>query len=138
MQRKRTLSIVALLVIAFLAGVLFTTAGANLLGLGERATTPTLAGQETGGTRLTNLDASSLEEAFIAVAERVNPTVVQIRSEKIIRRRPFTWNPFEGTPFEDFFNFRIPNQPEEFRSQGLGSGGDHSCRRLRGHQQPRR
>jgi serine protease Do len=122
MQRKRTLSIVALLVIAFLAGVLFTTAGANLLGLGDRATAPSLAGQETGGTRLTNLDASSLEEAFIAVAERVNPTVVQIRSEKIIRRRPFTWNPFEGTPFENFFNFRMPDQPEEFRSQGLGSG----------------
>nr|WP_272481536.1 trypsin-like peptidase domain-containing protein [Rhodothermus marinus] len=58
----------------------------------------------------------------MAVAERVNPTVVQIRSERVIRRQPFRWNPFEGTPFEEFFNFRMPDMPEEFRSQGLGSG----------------
>ncbi|SHK21018.1 Do family serine endopeptidase [Rhodothermus profundi] len=122
MRRTRTLSIVALVAIAFLAGVFFTTAGANLLGLSNRATPPTLAREESGGTRISTTDVTSLEEAFVAVAERVNPTVVQIRSEKVIRRRPFSWNPFEGTPFEEFFNFRIPNLPEEFRSQGLGSG----------------
>ncbi len=122
MRRTRTLSIIALLAIAFLAGVFFTTAGANLLGLSERATMPTLAREEHGGTRIEGTDINSLEEAFIAVAERVNPTVVQIRSEKVIRRQPFLWNPFEGTPFEEFFNFRIPDMPEEFRSQGLGSG----------------
>lgn len=122
MRRTRTLSIVALVAIAFLAGVFFTTAGANLLGLSNRATPSTLAREESGGTRISTTDVTSLEEAFVAVAERVNPTVVQIRSEKVIRRRPFSWNPFEGTPFEEFFNFRIPNLPEEFRSQGLGSG----------------
>lgn len=122
MRRTRTLSIIALVVIAFLAGVFFTTAGANLLGLSNRATTPTLAREENGGTRIEGAAVNSLEEAFVAVAERVNPTVVQIRSERVIRTRPFRWNPFEGTPFEEFFNFRIPDMPEEFRSQGLGSG----------------
>jgi len=122
MRRTRTLSIIALVVIAFLAGVFFTTAGANLLGLSNRATTPTLAREENGGTRIEGAAVNSLEEAFVAVAERVNPTVVQIRSERVIRRQPFRWNPFEGTPFEEFFNFRMPNMPEEFRSQGLGSG----------------
>ena len=122
MRRTRTLSIIALVVIAFLAGVFFTTAGANLLGLSNQATTPTLAREENGGTRIEGAAVNSLEEAFVAVAERVNPTVVQIRSERVIRRQPFRWNPFEGTPFEEFFNFRIPDMPEEFRSQGLGSG----------------
>lgn len=120
MRRTKTLSILALVVIAFLAGVFFTTAGANLLGLSNQATTPTLASEENVGTRIEGIQINSLEDAFVAVAERVNPTVVQIRSEKVIRTQPFRWNPFEGTPFENFF--RMPEAPEEFRSQGLGSG----------------
>jgi serine protease Do len=70
--------------------------------------------------------ATNLEEAFALVAERVNPSVVQIRTERVVEARSV--NPFAGTPFENFFQ-SDPSQGrrggpgnEEFRSQGLGSG----------------
>lgn len=84
-------------------------------------------------TELADRDPDSnpyeLEAAFTAVAEKVNPAVVQILVEKAASsgqsQNPFgDRNPFEGTPFEDFFNFNQPdrgNQPE-YRAQGIGSG----------------
>ncbi len=73
--------------------------------------------------------ATELENAFAAVADVVNHTVVQIRTERVVTADAV--NPFHGTPFEDFFSpFRGPGDRgerreaprREFRSQGLGSG----------------
>jgi len=122
MSAKRKASIAIFVVVAFLSGILFTTVGANLFNLGESVAVETTAADTAArkavvppvspGARL------ELEEAFIAVAEAVNPSVVQIRSEQMVENGQQA-NPFEGTPFEDFFN--MPEQGPQFRS-GLGSG----------------
>ncbi len=133
MARYKRLTTPALIAAAFLAGIFFILLGSNVFGLGDRVAPESRATDApalvAGDTEITeDLD---LEDAFIKVAEEVNPTVVQIMVEKVIEApvNPFVGNPFEGTPFEDFFTpFLTPRgqdgggQPREFRQQGLGSG----------------
>ena len=114
---QKKLSIALLVVTAFLAGVFFVTSAANLLGDGA----PT--GRDAQASDLAS--AVELSEAFEAVAETVNPAVVQIRSTRLItqgQRR----DPFQGTPFEDFFRSPAPGGPggpdQPFEQNGLGSG----------------
>lgn len=73
-------------------------------------------------TEAVTSDFAGTSRAFVEIVKRVNPTVVSITSEKVIKVR---------NPFADFFNeddffrrfFRIPGDGErEFRQQGLGSG----------------
>jgi len=76
--------------------------------------------------------AKSLSRAFRSAAEKVMPTVVKIKTTTKPRRidvpdrRLPGGNPFEGTPFEDFFNdpdlpgFGFPHGIP--RRQGVGSG----------------
>jgi serine protease Do len=73
--------------------------------------------------------ALDLESGFAAVAEIVNPSVVQVRAERVYTQRIVS--PFEGTPFENFFRpFGAPRdrgrdrpfREREFRQRGLGSG----------------
>ncbi len=123
MSTKGKVSIALFVGAAFLAGVFFATAGANLFGLGDSVGTPGQAANLDGSTAIeqssTPAGPQQFQTAFTKVAESVNPAVVQIRAQKVVERR--MRNPFEGTPFEDFFGG--PNGPErEFRSQGLGSG----------------
>ena len=108
---------------AFLAGILFTSAGLHLLPSGDALTETTHAaplGHATDAPVRLGSEAVDLQEAFIRVAETINPTVVQIHSEKVIKER--MGNPFEGTPWENFFNAPGGDQNREFRSQALGSG----------------
>lgn len=115
-----------LLAAAFIAGILFTTAGANLFGWGDSVGTESRASGPGGTTAISTTDsggferAVSLEDAFMDVAESVNPAVVQIRSETIQERR----SPFQGTPFEDFFGRPPGGQGGQGGNvrQGLGSG----------------
>ncbi len=119
MNAKGKVSVAALLLVAFFAGILLTTAGANLFGLGDVVGTRS---QAQGTTRLDieNSVAVELSETFARVTQAVAPTVVQVRPENVVTRSPAA-SPFEGTPFEDFF--RVPDAPErEFYTQGLGSG----------------
>jgi serine protease Do len=123
MSTKGKVSIAVFVGGAFLAGILFATAGANLFGLGNAVGTAGQAATLDGSTALEQEASTSAPQdfqmAFTKVAESVNPAVVQIRAEKVVERR--MRSPFEGTPFEDFFGG--PGGPErEFRSQGLGSG----------------
>ena len=121
MSVRRKTSILVLAVSAFVAGILFTTAGANLFERGDQigtaATAKFVEGDHSPQAALVEPSAAalSMEKTFTEVAERVNPAVVQIRSEKVQQRS----NPLQGTPFEDFFGERAP---EEFRSDALGSG----------------
>ena len=112
---------------AFLAGLLFATAGANLFGAGDAVGTPGQAANLNGSATLdgstaieqsANSTPSDFETAFSRVAESVNPAVVQIRAAKVVDRQMPT--PFEGTPFEEFFGQPGPSQPDV--RQGLGSG----------------
>jgi len=80
--------------------------------------------------------AESLSRAFRYAAKEVLPTVVTVRAStkaKMLEGRPNPGsgspreNPFEGTPFEDFFRdfedkpgFRFPDRTP--RREGLGSG----------------
>jgi serine protease Do len=125
MSAKGKISVMVLVVIAFLSGVLITTTGANLFDLGDWIGVESQA-KEGRGTALdldTPTSPDELEDAFTAVAESVNPTVVQIRAAKMMQRRSMR-DPFEGTPFEDFFGPFRPrgDDDQEFRSEGLGSG----------------
>lgn len=112
-------SIAVLLVGAFLAGILSATVGANWFDAGDRVGTAAVAADRpVSEAPLAAPTLLDFETSFISIAETVNPAVVQIRSERVVSRP----NPFENTPFRDFFNQNPDNPDNEFRSQALGSG----------------
>lgn len=125
MKVKGRLSIAVIMLAAFLSGVMFTTVGANIFDLGENVGTPS---QAADGTLIQNppTQAADLQDAFTQVAYRVNPTVVQIQAERLVTRGQNGGqqrNPFEGTPFEDFFGDFGLNRPQQpMPQQGMGSG----------------
>ena len=109
----------AAIVAAFVAGMMFVTAGANFFG-SDRAMLS--ASWADGTTALdaddVNTQAMAFQETFTKVAESVNPAVVQITARR--SRERAQRSPFEGTPFEDFFGGPRMGPPQE--SQALGSG----------------
>jgi len=117
MDAKKIITAAAI-VAAFVAGVLFVSAGANIFG-SERAVLP--ASWADGSTAIDDTDvntqAMAFQETFTKVSESVNPAVVQIQARRTQERQ--MRSPFEGTPFEDFFQQPGPRQ---FESQALGSG----------------
>lgn len=120
MSNKGKVSLAVVIGGAFLAGILFATAGANLFGVGDAVGTSSQAANLDGSTTIEqSVDSTprDFETAFTEVAQAVNPAVVQIRAAKVVERR--MPNPFEGTPFERFFG-QPPSQPDV--RQGLGSG----------------
>jgi Trypsin-like serine proteases, typically periplasmic, contain C-terminal PDZ domain len=124
MSTKGKFSIALFVGGAFFAGILFATAGANLFGAGDLVGTSGQAARLDGSTAVEQEAAptgpQSFQTAFTEVSESVNPAVVQIRAQKTVERR--MRNPFEGTPFEDFFGGpRGPDREGPLR-QGLGSG----------------
>lgn len=122
MSTKSKVSVAVFVGGAFLAGIFFATIGANLFGLGDTVGTTGQAADLNGSTALeqtTDASPRDLESAFTKVSESVNPAVVQIRAQKVVKRR--MPNPFQGTPFEEFFG-GPGGQERKFRSQGLGSG----------------
>ncbi len=70
----------------------------------------------------------ALSQAFAEVAKRVEPAVVNINTEEIVKisRRRSTPGSGQGeTPPDDFFHRFLPNlpqMPEQFTRQSLGSG----------------
>ena len=117
MSATRKVSIAVLVVAAFAAGILFTTAGANWFDSGDQIATPSRAEGTTAISQSAPTSPATFEDAFTRVAEAVNPTVVQIRAQQAPSQRQMR-NPFEGTPFEDFFG----RPPQQRRSPALGSG----------------
>ena len=114
MSATKKISIAVVIVTAFLTGVFFTTLGASVFDRGDSALTESFAGDTRVSSQASPAD---LGDAFAEVAESVNPTVVQITSERVTNGGQGR-NPFQGTPFEDFFGG--PQAPR--RQQGLGSG----------------
>ncbi|HET6568311.1 MAG TPA: Do family serine endopeptidase [Rhodothermales bacterium] len=118
---KRKIPIAVFLLVAWFSGILFTTAGANIFDRGEAAAKVTLAKGPTDPPVIIT-GADDLEQAYTAVAAAVNPTVVQIFSEKTVKAPAMQSNPFEGTPFEGFFG-NMPQRPgREQHQEGMGSG----------------
>ena len=73
--------------------------------------------------------ADALQAAFVSVAERVRPAVVNIGTVQVARAGdhprcpgPFTDDPFFKDFFDQFFGRGGPGRREEFRQPGLGSG----------------
>lgn len=122
MSTKGKVSIALFVGGAFVAGILFATVGANLFGVGDAIGTPGQATPLDGSTAIEQEAAptgpQSFQTAFTEVSESVNPAVVQIRPQKTVDSR--RQNPFQGTPFEDFFGG--PDGSERELRQGLGSG----------------
>ena len=123
-MKRSNISLVIVAVVTFIAGMLAVAAGGNLLGIADLVSSNSQA-EERPVERLSPLDGLSFEEAFQAVAETVNPAVVQINSSKRVPRRGLDF--FGGNPlFEEFFgrNRRGEDQQrDEFQlQQGLGSG----------------
>jgi len=106
-----------------MAGAFFTTAGANWMNLGDAVGTRSDASvlPDEQKPLQPSTAVMSLEDAFTNVADRVNPSVVQIRAE-VVREAP----QMSQNPFFEFFQPQRPGQgqdnPREFRSSGLGSG----------------
>lgn len=133
MSVQRKLSLLTFVVVSFLAGILFTTAGANLFSHEDKIGTDSFARTLTVDDQDSPLkpveqapSVLEFENAFVSVADVINPVVVQIRSERVTtsnQNNLFRGNPFEGTPFENMFPDQDDNSsPREFRSQALGSG----------------
>src|SRR5690606_8675106 len=84
MRMRARVSLAVVVVAAFLSGVLFTTVGANVLQIEDIVGTPSHAGT----TEVSPGPAAvQLQEAFTSVARSVNPTVVQIRSQRVMTRQ---------------------------------------------------
>jgi len=125
MNARKLAPILLALLLAFGAGVFFTTAGSSLFGW----THLTRTGLAEGDTQLAS-NPETLEEAFVTVAERVNPTVVMIDAtsepqaqNSRNQQRQRGPNPFQGTPFEQYFDQfegQVPGQ--ETPREGIGSG----------------
>jgi serine protease Do len=72
--------------------------------------------------------ARSLGQAFVEVAKKVQPAVVNITTEKTVTLRPwekFGEDFFRGSPFEDFFHgfgFSPREKEKEYRQKQRGGG----------------
>jgi len=107
------------------ASILFAFAGGGLAVYGWLAS----ARPESRATEPSPLGtADALQAAFVAVAERVRPAVVNIGTVQMARTRraPVPHGPHADDPFfKDFFDQffgRGPGRREEFHQPGLGSG----------------
>ena len=116
MNKIRIFPTIILAASIFAVGVLFATLGANLFNQGDRIGTDVQANNSVILQAPSESARLEWEDAFIQVAESVNPAVVQIRSaEKIEVNSNNVW---EGTPWEQF----MPNGGSPQVRQGLGSG----------------
>jgi serine protease Do len=74
------------------------------------------------------ITAKSLGRAFVEVAKKVQPAVVNITTEKVISMRPwdrFGDEFFRGSPFEDFFRgfgFSPREKGKEYRHKQRSGG----------------
>ncbi len=109
---------------------LVLSAGLNWTALSGARSTP-VANDNPSQPPVTSNDTSGISvveqisNAFANVAQQVNPSVVTISTEKIIKSRglPFQQFPFEeffGEDFRRFFQNQQPNR--EQKQYGLGSG----------------
>lgn len=62
------------------------------------------------------------ESPFVAVAERVGPTVVYISSDKVVTRRNSMQDFFDNSPFFEFFHKDMQPRDKEFHMPSSGSG----------------
>jgi Do/DeqQ family serine protease len=109
------------------AGLLFALAGLGFGGYGWLATG---RGRPVAPVASPTATADALQSAFVTVAEKVRPAVVNIGTVQVARNRraPIVPGPGAGDDpffkdfFDQFFGRGGPGRREEFRQPGLGSG----------------
>jgi serine protease Do/serine protease DegQ len=108
------------------AGILFALAG---MGFGFYGWSTGGRGRATPPPSSPAATADALQAAFVAVAEKVRPAVVNIGTVQVARTRrapavpsPGADDPFFKDFFDQFFGRGGPGRREEFRQPGLGSG----------------
>jgi Do/DeqQ family serine protease len=111
---------------ALMASVLFAFAG---LGFGVYGFVTSGRVRTAVPSANATATADALQAAFVAVAERVRPAVVNIGTIQLARGRrppaipgPGTDDPFFKDFFDQFFGRGGPGRREEFRRPGIGSG----------------
>ncbi|MCY4234098.1 MAG: trypsin-like peptidase domain-containing protein [Bacteroidetes bacterium] len=120
MNNIRVLPTLLVIISVFAAGVLTATLGVNLFEQGHKVGTDTQASEAFILQAPSESARLEWEEAFVYVAEVVNPAVVQIRSNEKVEVSS-NRNMLEGTPWEQLIPEFAPNMPPQIR-QGLGSG----------------
>ena len=110
------------------AGILFAFAGFGF-GLYGWLAGPGVRGRPAPAAVPSASPADALQAAFVTVAERVRPSVVNIGTVQVSRSRrapvvpgPGADDPFFKDFFDQFFGHSGPGRREEFRQPGLGSG----------------
>ncbi|MCB0290886.1 MAG: DegQ family serine endoprotease [Calditrichaeota bacterium] len=73
--------------------------------------------------------AGQLSDAFAAVAQQVNPSVVTVFTETDVKAPTYSSDPFRNSPFGQFFGddffqkfFQTPRPQGDMKQMGLGSG----------------
>ncbi len=108
------------------AGLLFAIAG---MGFGSYGWLASRRARVAPAPASPTATADALQAAFVSVAEKVRPSVVNIGTVQLARSRrtpvvpgPGTDDPFFKDFFDQFFGRGGPGRREEFRQPGLGSG----------------
>ena len=111
---------------ALMASVLFAFAG---LGFGVYGFVASGRVRTVVPSANATATADALQAAFVSVAERVRPAVVNIGTVQVARGRrppaipgPGTDDPFFKDFFDQFFGRGGSGRREEFRRPGIGSG----------------
>jgi Do/DeqQ family serine protease len=111
---------------ALIASILFAFAGLGFGVYGFLASGRVRAPTSSANASAT---ADALQAAFVSVAERVRPAVVNVGTVQVSRGRrppsipgPGTDDPFFKDFFDQFFGRGGPNRREEFKRPGIGSG----------------
>ena len=95
-----------------------------ILASGFHWTSPSVAGDITGGTRQTTTAPPAMPSSFADLADKLSPTVVNVKVTKV-EKATFRGHGMHEGPMGDFFErfFKeMPRIPEGHRSQGAGSG----------------
>ena len=108
------------------AGLLFAIAG---VGFGSYGWLVNRSARVAPVPASPTATADALQAAFVSVADKVRPAVVNIGTVQVSRSRrtpvvpgPGTDDPFFKDFFDQFFGRGGPGRREEFRQPGLGSG----------------
>ena len=104
-------------------GLPFLVAGL-LLASGLNWTKPSVAEDLTGGPHVTTTSPPVMPSSFAELAEKLSPTVVNVKVTKI-EQATFHGSQMPDGPFGDFFKRffeEMPQMPENHRTQGAGSG----------------
>lgn len=116
LKRYATRKILAAGLPFFVAG-LFVASGVN-------GTLPSFAGAITEGPHVTITAPSNMPSSFAELAEKMSPTVVNVKVTKI-EKAGFQGSGMQQQPYGDFFGrfFEgMPEMPRNHQTQGAGSG----------------